>query len=372
MLRSLEIKNAIRDLKTEIEDGIRNQIDMTSKAEELDSMISEYQSAIELETKIKNKTNKESKKLETRKSFNRALKALLAGRQVAEADKQYMPQIVDAAGQYISKDNGAAGAYLVSEEYLPLEKINRGVVDLATLCRKVYVTKTSGKVPVLDMSQPDVELVDFNVDNETEIEKKSAVFQQVPYTCKNRGAIIPIGLDLVEDADCDVVEAVYDLFNEARIRSRNKSIISAAQKGPQEITSDLTSIATFDAIKTALNVNLKVADKANATILMDQTAFNNLSTVKDGNDQYLMQPVVTDPGKYAIDGRPVVVVDNTYTMPGIIVGNFNHILDIERKGLEISSDMSSGFKTYSMNVRAVVRNTLLNINKTAFVVIKSA
>lgn len=373
MLKSLQIKNAIRDLKIEIEDGIRNQIDMTSKAEELDSMISEYRSAIELETKIKNKNtiNKESQIVETKKSFNRALAALLTGRQVAEADKVNMPKVVDAAGQYVASDAPGAGAYLVSEEFLPVEKTNKDYVDLATICRTVNVTKPTGKVPTIDMSQ-DIELADFSVDNEAEIAKKSAVFEQVPYTCKNKGAIIPVGLDLVEDADDDVVGVIYELFDVARVKARNKDIVAAATAGATALTADFASVELTDAIKTALHEKLSVAYGKNAKIVCNQTHWAAISKLKDQNDNYIAQPIVTEPGKYAIDGHEVIVLDNNSGLNKVVVGDFNQILNVQRKGFEVSSDLSSGFKTYSLNVRAVTRYTVVNVAPTAFCTIASA
>jgi HK97 family phage major capsid protein len=372
MLKSLELKNSIKDLKIEIEDGIKNKIDMSSKAEELDQLIGEYQEALEKENKIKNKNNKEISKVENRKSFNRALKNLLIGKEVQEQDKQFMPKVVDAAGQYVAAGTPGAGAYLVSEEFLPLHKHNAGTVDLAQYCRTINVSKPAGKVPTLDLSQ-NIELADFAVDNEAEIAKKSAVFDQVPYTCKNKGAIIPVGLDLIEDADVDVVAAIHELFDVAKTRARNAEIIAAAKTGATEVTGvDFAAIDLADAIKTALNEKLSTTYAANAKIFVGQATYNKLATLKDGNDNYILQPVLAAPGKYAVDGHEVVVLDTVYGLNDVIVGDFNQILNIERKGFEVSSDLSSGFKTYSLNIRAVARYTELNVAPKAFVVIKSA
>ena len=373
MLKSLELKNLIQDIKINILNGINQNLNMDSEAQELDSLISEYQQALESENKIKNKNtvNKESKKLETKKSFNRALAALLTGRQVAEQDKVNMPKVVDAAGQYVASDAPGAGAYLVGEEFLPVEKTNKDYVDLATICRTVNVTKPTGKVPTIDMSQ-DIELADFAVDNETEIAKKSAVFEQVPYTCKNKGAIIPVGLDLVEDADDDVVGVIYELFNAARVKARNKDIVAAATAGATALTADLYTFEMVDAIKTALHEKLSVAYGKNAKIVCNQTHWAAISKLKDANDNYIAQPIVTEPGKYAIDGHEVIVLDNNSGLNKVIVGDFNQILNVQRKGFEVSSDLSSGFKTYSLNVRAVTRYTVVNVAPAAFCTIASA
>ena len=370
MLKSLEIKNAITDLKGKIQDGINSNVDMTEQAKILDNLLIDYKNALESENKQKNINinNKELPKMEKKKAFNRVIKNLLAGRPVAEADKQYMPKIVDAAGQYNSSGTAAAGAYLVSEEFLPIERQGEYGVDLSKYCRQVPVTKPTGKVPTVDLSQ-DIELADFSVDNETEIAKKSAVFGQQPYTLANKGAIIPVGLDLLEDSDEDVVALVAEVFEGARIKSTNKEVITELGKATNTIENvDFTGVALIDAIKSALNEKLAGVYATNAKIVMSQTDFAAMVNLKDKQGRYYVQPVVTEPGKYQIDGREVIKIDNSYNTTGtVFVGDLKQIMDISRKGFEISSDLSSGFKTYSVNVRAVKRAVEMNVCPSAFV-----
>lgn len=370
MLKSLEIKNAIADLRGVIQDGINNNVDMTDQAKKLDGLLVDYKNALDEENKQKNINinNKELPKMEKKKAFNRVIKNLLAGRQVAEADKQYMPKIVDAAGQYNSSGTAAAGAYLVSEEFLPIERQGEYGVDLSKYCRQVPVTKPTGKVPTVDLSQ-DIELADFSVDNETEIAKKSAVFAQQPYTLANKGAIIPVGLDLLEDSDEDVVALVAEVFEGARIKSVNKEVITELGKATNTIENvDFASVALIDAIKNALNEKLAGVYATNAKIVVSQTDFAALMNMKDKQGRYYVQPMVTDPGKYQIDGKEIIKIDNSYNTTGTVyVGDMKQIMDISRKGFEISSDLSSGFKTYSVNVRAVKRATEMNVCPAAFV-----
>lgn len=370
MLKSLEIKNAIQDLKGVIQDGINQNQDMTEQAKKLDNLLSDYKIALDEENKQKNINinNKELPKMEKKKAFNRVIKNLLAGRQVAEEDKQYMPKIVDAAGQYNSSGTAAAGAYLVSEEFLPIERQGEYGVDLSKYCRQVPVTKPTGKVPTVDLSQ-DIELADFAVDNETEIAKKSAVFGQQPYTLANKGAIIPVGLDLLEDSDEDVIGLVGEVFEGARIKSTNKDIVAELGKAANTIENvDFASVALIDAIKNALNEKLAGVYATNAKIVVSQTDFAALMNMKDKQGRYYVQPMVTDPGKYQIDGKEIIKIDNSYNTTGTVyVGDLKQIMDISRKGFEISSDLSSGFKTYSVNVRAVKRATEMNVCPAAFV-----
>ena len=46
MLKSLEIKASIKDLKDEIDAGIKENLDMTAKAQELEALMAEYDEAL--------------------------------------------------------------------------------------------------------------------------------------------------------------------------------------------------------------------------------------------------------------------------------------------------------------------------------------
>lgn len=373
MLKSLELKNSILCLKKDIEAGIQNNINMDNKALELEKLIDEYKNALTSEQKTKlNFKNKETHPImKDRIALNRVLKNLLSGRSVEEADQTFIPKMVDvASGNYNGTSKGA-GAYLVSEEFLPIEKQNADQTDLSAFCRTIPVSKPSGKIPVIDMAQ-DLELIDFVSDNGTEIEKKSAAFTQLPYALSPKGAIIPVSVDLLEDADEDVVALIYELFNVAYTRGRNKEIVKAMGTTENTATGAFDQVAVIDAIKTAFTDTLNITYGKNAKVFMPQTVWAKVISLKDKAGQYYVQPVVTEPGKYAIDGHEVVVFENALGDDAVYVGDPMQIMVIERKGLEVSSDLSSGFKTYTMNTRAVARFQVVCANKKAFVKITNA
>ena len=63
-------------------------------------------------------------------------------------------------------------------------------------------------------------------------------------------------------------------------------------------------------IKTALNVNLKPQDSAAASIILSQSAYNELDQMKDKMGRPLVQPDVTKATGQAILGKTVIVVDD--------------------------------------------------------------
>jgi HK97 family phage major capsid protein len=85
--------------------------------------------------------------------------------------------------------------------------------------------------------------------------------------------------------------------------TRNLKIIEALGKAPKKPTID-----KFDDIKDLENNTLDPAIEATASFITNQSGYNVLSKMKDAEGRYLLQPDVTQPGRYVIDGRQVVRV----------------------------------------------------------------
>lgn len=369
MLKSLEIKASIKDLKAEIDAGIKENLDMTAKAQELEAMMAEYDEALNAEQKKKTKENNSKMSIsEKRASFNRALKALWNGQPVAEADKANMPIVLKAEGTGNFPTDANTSSYLIPEEFMDALVVNEGIIDLSTLVDKVPVAAPSGKIPVIDYSQK-IELADFVNDNETEITKKSVAFTQDSYTLGSRGALIPVARELIQDSATDVIAVINRLFARAKIYATNKDIVAAAtMEGVPTDTCDMATVATIDKIKEVLISTLPITYQNNAKILMNQKTFAKLANLKTEDGEYYIQKDVTLGQRYAIDAHEIVVCENgDMANDTIVIGDFKMIRELERAGYEVNADLSAGFKTNSVLVRALARFTVKNMWKKAFV-----
>ena len=308
---------------------------------------------------------------EKRASFNRALKALWNGQPVAEADKANAPVVIKAEGNYPTDSN--TSSYLIPEEFMDALAVNEGIIDLSVLVDKVPVTAPSGKIPVIDYSQK-IELADFVNDNETEITKKCVAFTQDSYTLGTRGALIPIARELIQDSATDVVAVVNRLFARAKIYATNKDIVAAAtMEGVPTDTCDMSTVATIDKIKEVLISTLPVTYQSNAKILMNQKTFAKLANLKTEDGEYYIQKDVTLGQRYGIDAHEVVVCENGDMADNtIVIGDFKMIRELERAGYEVNADLSAGFKTNSVLVRALARFVVKNMWKKAFVKLTAA
>ncbi len=85
--------------------------------------------------------------------------------------------------------------------------------------------------------------------------------------------------------------------------TRNQAILAVMGKAPKKPT-----ITNFDDVKDLENTALDPAIIATSAFVTNQSGFNILSKIKDGNGHYLIQPDVTNPEVKQIGGHTVQVI----------------------------------------------------------------
>lgn len=344
MLKSIELKQDIDALKAEIDKMIADKVEVPEeKQNEFNAMMDEYES-IKAEEKAK-----EAKPMElTKKSFNDALKSFLVTK-----DSAKLVELYNAA----TGNNGAVvadGGALVPEELLDVVENGEEVLDLRQYVSVVQVSSRSGKIPVIDYSQK-LELVDFDENNE--IAETKALFKQLAYTLKSKGAIIPVSNELIRDAASDILAIISKLFGIVYRHDVNKKILDVAVAGAGQTVNGYTATkAGVDLIKTAVNT-LPVDAKANAKIVMNTTTFAALANVSDKQDRYLLARDANGNTIPQIEGKEIIVVDDKDMASGIVVANLKTIYHIENPGLEVASSAEAGFTINGVKMRAVCRYT---------------
>ncbi len=361
MLKSLELKNEVKELRDKINGLIEQKSEVPAELQtELSNKLEQYAAQVEIESK--NKIANKGENTMDRKFINKALKDFLAGVD-SEEKREYFNAAKGNNGE-ITADGGA----LVPEELLSLKENNILNNDLRALTTVVSVSSRSGSVPILDYSQP-LALVNFDENNE--ITEKKAVFATVKYSLSSKGVFAQVSRELLMDAKTDVPAVIGNLFNTVYKKDVNKTILAAATKGAtSKSVTAIASKAGLDAIKQAV-ITLPLDAGANATVVMNQSTFAALAVVADKQDRYLL---VRDAGNATIrgiEGRPIVVVaDDELATNTVLVGDFRAIYHIARPEIEIMSDESAGFTRNSILIRAVCRFEDINTYDKAFTVIK--
>lgn len=268
MLKSLELKNEVKELRDKINGLIEQKAEIPAELQtELSDKLEEYAAQVQIESK--NKVIKGEDTMD-RKVFNKALKNYLMGIHNEETMK-----VFNAA----KGNNGAVtadGGALIPEELLALRENNGINNDLRNVATTVPVSTRAGSVPIIDYGQK-LELVNFDENNE--LTEKKAVFGSAKFSLASKGAIIPVSRELLMDANTDVVSIIGNLFNRVYLKDVNKSILAeAAKNATSKSVTALASKAGLDAIKQAV-ISLPLDAGGNATVVMNQSTFAALAVV---------------------------------------------------------------------------------------------
>ena len=355
MLKSMEIKQEIdeltADIKAKMTAGLPVAEDVQAK---LKAKIEEYKSAKADESD--RKSNEKGVITMTtfdaafKKQYSAALRNALIGKPSAEDMR-----ILDSA----TGTNGATnsnGGYLVPTQLLGLKENNGAAVDLREICTVIPVHTRSGSVPTIDYGQ-NVVLVAFDENNA--LTEKTPTFGTVSFSLASKGAIVPVSRELLMDADTDVLGVVGKLLKRIYMKDVNTGILTAALSAATSkgTPSYMASKDTINAIKTAIN-SLPLDAGGNATVIIPQASWAALANVADNNGHYLLARDAFDTTIRAIEGRPVIVVeDGELTALNILVGDFSAMYHIAYPELEIASSEEAGFAKNSVLVRAVCRHT---------------
>lgn len=249
---------------------------------------------------------------------------------------------------------------------LPALEAYVNVVPVGTTSGTRVFEKIAKMTPLADITDLTADLSDMGNPN----------FEKIEYNCTDRGGIMPIPNDLLNDTDQNLLAYLSQWMGRKSVVTRNGLILA--------VLSGLTPVAMADwkAIKKAINVTLDPIFAASATIFTNQDGYQYLDTLTDKQDRPLLQPDVTNPGGNKLFGKPVVVVSNnvlttaesgsttkTYKAP-LIVGNMQEAVAMfERQGYQVDSTNVGGsaFIRNQTHLRMIEREDVKKIDGDAVV-----
>ncbi|AKU33900.1 capsid protein [Lacticaseibacillus paracasei] len=213
-------------------------------------------------------------------------------------------KMIDAASHVTSTEAGV----LIPEEiiYDPTAEVN-SVVDLSTLVTKTPVTTPKGTYPILKRATDRFSSV-------AELEENSKLaepeFVHVDWSVSTYRGAIPLSEEAIADSAVDLTSLVGQSINEKSVNTFNAMIAPVLQSFTAKKT---TTDTLVDSLKHILNVDLDPA--YSRALVVTQSLFNTLDTLKDKNGRYLLHDAsdsITDgTAKGTILGVPVYVVGDT-------------------------------------------------------------
>lgn len=273
----------------------------------------------------------------------------LLGRPLTAAEQTWL-NTVGETGQVESVDD--RGGYLVPEEQQnQIKELKRQLRPLKDYCNVIPVGSRSGSMP-LEVAATDT-LTAF--DELSEITQSDISFAQVAWTAADYGDIIPISNSLLADETVNLTDYIGRRFARKAVRTENGKILTALGGATAKTGTD------YKAIKTMLNKELDPAIAAEAIIITNQSGFDWLDGLEDGNGHPLLQPMLADPTRKAFSGHEVVVVtDAELTQSGTsyvfyVVNMREYLAFFDRAGVTMAVSTEAGFTKNATMMRVIER-----------------
>lgn len=173
------------------------------------------------------------------------------------------------------------------------------VTDLKQFTNIFQATTGSGKYPILKKATARLNSV-------AELEENPLLakpdFDEVDWNVKTYRGAIPISNESIQDSAVDLVGVIARHANEQKLNTTNFAIAEVFK------TFTAKTAATLDDIKKIINVDLDAA--YSKSLIVSQTFYNVLDTLKDGNGRYLLQDSVVSPTGKVLLGMPVFVIED--------------------------------------------------------------
>lgn len=221
----------------------------------------------------------------------------------------------------VRRDNNiglSAGSVIIPETILNSEHEVHQFPRLGSLVRTIKVSTTTGKLPVFQTSTDKLSLhTEFTPSKQ----HAAPEIKPINWDLNTYTGNYAFSQDLISDSSYDWQSELQSRLQELKDNTQDDLIINALTNG---VTATKVTDLVND-IKTALNVNLKPQDSAAASIILSQSAFNELDQMKDQMGRPLVQPDVTKVTGQTILGKTVIVVDDLL-FPAAKAGDANIVV----------------------------------------------
>ncbi|MFW7372877.1 phage major capsid protein [Vagococcus fluvialis] len=256
-----------------------------------------------------------------------------------------------------------ASAVIPSEVIGEVFDLKRNSYNLAQYTTVKTVSNGQGKYPVATNQQAILgtkaelaEIADIDAD----------MFTQVEYKVETRAGKIALSNEVIEDSAVNIVQEVKEQLAKLVENTDNKHIMDLLK------TFTKKTVGTLDELKQLHNVALDPA--LNKRIIVNQSGFNHLDTLKDADGRYLLQPDVTAPSGKSLFGMPVVLISDVLfpnpkagTFP-MIMGDLAQSVFVARRN-QVTTQWEK-FDYYSQGLAVIVRNDYKKIDENASVYIE--
>lgn len=246
-------------------------------------------------------------------------------RQILENKENKFSEEAEAFLKYV-QSKGAQRDNVTSVEAQPIipedikyqpEELPETFVDLKKFVNVQPVTNASGSHPILNPAQETMVSVEELAKNP---ELASPKFTDIDYKVKTYRGQIPVSQEALDDSEANLANIIAKNNARQAVNTTNKYIADVMKSFEAVNTADL------DDIKAIINVEIDPA--YNLSLVVSQSFYQALDTLKDKNGQYLLKQDITSPTGTVLFGRPVFIIkDELFGVKGdkkAFIGDLNY------------------------------------------------
>lgn len=246
-------------------------------------------------------------------------------RQILENKENKYSEETQAFLDYV-KTKGAQRDNVTSVEAQPIipedikyqpEELPETFVDLKKFVNVQPVTTASGSHPILNPAQETMVSVEELAKNP---ELASPKFTDIDYKVKTYRGQIPVSQEALDDSEANLANIIAKNNARQAVNTTNKYIAEVMK------SFEAVDTANLDDIKAIINVDIDPA--YNLSLVVSQSFYQALDTLKDKNGQYLLKQDITSPTGTVLFGRPVFIIkDELFGAKGdkkAFIGDLNY------------------------------------------------
>ncbi|MGL6063758.1 MAG: phage major capsid protein [Fusobacteriaceae bacterium] len=276
-------------------------------------------------------------------------------------------EIITARNSLSSLVEEDGGALIPIDQEVAIRELRREFVELREHVTVEPVGTRSGS-RILEKNADMVPFVEF-VEGAKLTELETPKFTTLKYEIKDRGGILPIPSNLLNDNKANLKNYLNKWIAKKSVATENHLILT--------LIGTLTKVPLkgIDDIKNIIDVQLDPAISIRSKLITNQDGFNYLNKLKDSQGNYLLEKDPKFPTKKLISGREIVVISNqilktvTKKAPIIIGSLTDAIVLFDRQATSLLSTNIGGtaFENNTVNIRAIMRNDIKLLDSAAVV-----
>ena len=263
---------------------------------------------------------------------------------------------------------GNAGLTIPQDIQLQIRALTRSLASLESLVNVENVATSSGS-RVYEKLNDITPLMDLDDESAAIGNNDDPELTVVKYLIHRYAGITTVTNTLLKDTVDNIIQWLVNWATKKDVITRNAKILADMGEAPKKPT-----ISTFDDVKDLENNTLDPAIESTSSFITNQSGYNVLSKLKDADGRYLVQPDVTSPDKYVIDGKPVVRIADKW-LPDVsgshplYFGDLQQgitLFDRQQMQIDTTNSGAGSFETDTTKLRFIDRFDVELIDDGAF------